>query len=808
MKNLVLVFGCLVAVVAAFAQSGYQRPPEEIAKLVEAPLTPIVNISPDKNWMVLLEQSDYPSIEELSRPELRIAGLRINPDNFGPSRLSYITDIKFKNLKDLKEYAVANLPKELQLTNLSFSPDNKKVAFLQTYADKIELWVIDVATFTAKKLTEKKVNSTLTNPISWLNDSNTIVFLAVATEGKALPVKSRVPEGPVIEENLGKKAPSRTYQDLLKNAYDESLFDYHCTSQLWSVSLDGAAKAIGKPAVYSQQSASPDGTMILTRTIQRPYSYLVPSALFPQSVQVMDLNGNEIKKLTDIPLGDNIPVGFSSTIAGPRQHNWRADAPATVYWVEAQDGGDPRAKADIRDIVYEWKAPFTSQYTMFAKLPLRYAGISWGNEKNAVIYDRWWNDRRARMVLVNPSNPSQQKVIFDGSYEDAYKDPGDFLTTQNAYGKTVMVISADNNAFLRGAGSSPTGDHPFLDKIDLNNGKISRLWKCEDPYYETVINVIDPKKMTFLTSRESPEENPNVCLRTAGSKNITKVTNFPHPYPQLKGVAKQILKYKRADGVDLTANLYLPPGYKKEDGPLPAFLWAYPVEFKSKESASQTKGSQYTFTRISSGSPLFWIVRGYAILDNTSIPIVGEGDKQPNDTYVEQLVGSAKAAIDYAASLGYIDPNRVGVGGHSYGAFMTANLLAHSNLFKAGIARSGAYNRTLTPFGFQQEERTYWEAPEVYYNMSPFSFADKIKTPILLIHGEADNNSGTFPIQTERFYNAIKGHGGTARYVLLPYESHGYRAKESIMHMLWEMDNMLETYVKGSGDLKATLQTK
>ncbi|HZY78929.1 MAG TPA: prolyl oligopeptidase family serine peptidase [Cyclobacteriaceae bacterium] len=808
MKNLILPIVCCLVLTTSFAQNGYQRPPEEIAKLVEAPLTPVVTVSPDKNWMVMLDQSDYPSIEELSRPELRIAGVRINPDNFGPSRLPYTTGLKLKNLKDLKEHTVANLPAELQLTNLVFSPDNKKIAFLQTYPDKIELWMIDIATMSAKKLTEKKINSTLGNPLSWLSNSNAVVFLAVATDGKSLPIKSRVPEGPVIEENLGKKAPSRTYQDLLKNQHDETLFDYYCTSQLWSVSIDGTEKAIGKPAVYNFQSTSPDGTMILTKTVQRPYSYLVPVYLFPQSVQVVDLNGNEIKKLASIPLGDNIPVGFSSAIKGPRQHGWRADAPGTVVWTEAQDGGDPKAKAEIRDIVYQSKAPFNSEPAVLAKLALRYAGIEWGNEKFAVINERWWYDRRARMTVVNPTDPSQTKVIFDGSYEDAYKDPGDFLLTQNAYGKGVIQISADNSAFLKGVGSSPAGDHPFIDKIDMQTGKVTRLWKSEDPYYEQVLSIIDTKKLTFLTSRESTDENPNFYLRTAGSKNVTKVTNFPHPYPQLKGVTKQVLKYKRADGVDLTANLYLPPGYKKEDGPLPAFLWAYPVEFKSKESAGQVKGSQYTFAKIGSGSPLFWIVRGYAILDNTSIPIVGEDDSQPNDTYIEQLTGSAKAAIDYAASLGYIDPNRVGVGGHSYGAFMTANLLAHTNLFKAGIARSGAYNRTLTPFGFQQEERTYWEAPEVYYNMSPFSFADKIKTPILLIHGEADNNSGTFPIQTERFYNAIKGHGGTARYVLLPYESHGYRAKESIMHMLWEMDNMLETYVKGKADMKAKIETK
>ncbi|HMJ70064.1 MAG TPA: prolyl oligopeptidase family serine peptidase [Cyclobacteriaceae bacterium] len=809
MKNLLLIVGCLVAFVATFAQSGYQRPPEDIAKLVEAPLTPLVTVSPDKTWMVMLDQSDYPSIEELSRPELRIAGQRINPDNFGPTRLTYTTGIKLKNLKDLKEYTIANLPSDLQLTNLLFSPDNKKATFLQTYADKIELWMIDIATFSAKKLTEKKINSTLANPVSWLSNSSTVVFLATATEGKALPIKSRVPEGPVIEENLGKKAPSRTYQDLLKNPYDETLFDYYCTSQLWSVSLDGTEKPIGKPAVYYHQSTSPDGTMVLARTIQRPYSYLVPAGLFPHAVQVLDLNGNEIKRLANIPLGDNIPVGFNSAISGPRLHGWRSDVPATVYWTEAQDGGDPKKKADIRDIVYELKAPFTSTPTVVAKLALRYAGVTWGNEKYATVTERWWADRRERTTLINPSDPGvQSKVLFDGSYEDAYKDPGEVITTQNSYGKPVILISSDNSMFLKGAGSSPEGDHPFLDKLDLQTGKITRLWKSENPYYEQVVNVIDTKKVTFLTSRESSDENPNYYVRTAGSKNLTKVTSFPHPYPQLKGVKKEVLKYKRADGVDLTANLYMPPGYKKEDGPLPAFLWAYPVEFKSKESAGQVKGSPYTFTKIGSGSPLFWIVRGYAILDNTSIPIVGEEDSQPNDTYVDQLVGSAKAAIDYASSLGYVDPNRVGVGGHSYGAFMTANLLAHTNLFKAGIARSGAYNRTLTPFGFQQEERTYWDAPEVYYNMSPFSFADKIKTPILLIHGEADNNSGTFPIQTERFYNAIKGHGGTARYVVLPYESHGYRAKESILHMLWEMDNMLETYVKGNPGMKTKIESK
>jgi dipeptidyl aminopeptidase/acylaminoacyl peptidase len=807
MKKIYFLFFSFLALIA-FGQEkrGYQRPPDEIAKLVEAPLTPSISISPDKNLMALLDRSDYPSIEELSRPELRIAGLRINPENFGPSRNNFFIGLKFKNLKDKKDSEVTGLPSPLQISNFSFSPDSKKATFLQTFPDRIELWIVDLTTFSARQLTKRKINDTFANAVSWISGSEQLLFLSVP-EGRVAPEKKRVPSTPVIEENLGKKAPSRTYQDLLKNPYDEDLFDYYCTSQLYSISMNGTEKSIGDPHVYTVQNPSPDGSLLLLKSVHRPYSYLVPVNLFPLNVQVMDMNGKLVKNIADIPLGDNIPVGFNATIKGPRSHSWRPDQPATIYWVEAQDGGDPKAKAEIRDKVFQSPSPFTASPQELISLPLRYSGINWGNEKFALVEESWWADRKTRTYQIDPSNIGKKKIIHDRSYEDVYTDPGDPMTTLNQYGRSVMAI-ADNSIFLSGRGSSPQGDRPFLDKMDLTTGKTTRVWQSDAPYYEFVVSVTDLKKGTFITSRESQDENANYFVRTTGSKNISQLTSFPHPYPQIKDVKKQVLKYKRADGVDLTADLYLPPGYKKENGPLPTFLWAYPAEFKSRDNAGQVKGSPYTFTRIGWGSAIYWVVRGYAILDNASIPIVGEGDKQPNDTYVEQLVSSAKAAIDYGASLGYVDPKRVGVGGHSYGAFMTANLLAHSDLFKAGIARSGAYNRTLTPFGFQGEERTYWEAPEVYNTMSPFAYADKIKTPILLVHGEADNNSGTFPIQTERFYNAIKGHGGTARYVLLPYESHGYRAKESIMHMLWEMDNMLETYVKGNTPMKAKIETK
>lgn len=798
MRKLILCFLVLLSFAAVSQEKlTYQKPPAPIAALLEAPLTPLVTFSPDKSVMLMLERSDFPTIEELSRPELRIAGLRINPDNFGPSRGSYYIGLTVKKLQDAKDATVSNLPSPLLMSNVSFSPDSKRVAFLQNNPDGIELWVVDLASLSASKITGRHVNAVFGSSFDWLPDSQQLLFKAVPTSLKKVPAKSRVPEGPIVEENLGKKAPSRTYQDLLTSPYDESLFEYFGSSELVLAKVGGEEKVVGPTKLYYVIDPSPDGTMMLAKTIHRPFSYLVPYYRFPQQVSVLDMTGKTVKDIIDIPLTENIPNGFNAVQTGPRSHGWRNDTPATLYWAEAQDGGDPKTKADVRDKLYELAAPFNGTASEIISLPLRFSGIDWSSDKLAVVYEYWWADRKYRAYQINPASKAK-KVLMEGSTEDAYNDPGDLMTTLNQYGRRV-ILEDKGSVYLAGNGASPEGDMPFLDKMDLLTGKKTRLWRCAAPYYERVVTLLDTKKGTFVTSRETNTENPNYYIRAAKSGKLTQLTAFPHPYPQLKDVKKEVIKYKRDDGVDLTANLYLPPGYKKEDGPLPTFLWAYPEEFKSKSNAGQVKGSPHTFTRIGWGSAIFWVVRGYAILDDASIPIVGEGDEEPNDTYVKQLVASAKAAIDYGASLGVVDPERVAVGGHSYGAFMTANLLAHCDLFKAGIARSGAYNRTLTPFGFQSEQRTYWEAPKIYFDMSPFSHANKVKTPILLIHGEADNNSGTFPIQSERFYNAIKGHGGTARYVVLPFESHGYRAKESLLHMLWEMDLWLEKYVKNAG---------
>ena len=414
------------------------------------------------------------------------------------------------------------------------------------------------------------------------------------------------------------------------------------------------------------------------------------------------------------------------------------------------------------------------------------------------MHEIWWTSRNQVITLIDPSGTRAPKELVNRSTQDRYSDPGNAIMKRNDYGQYVLDINKNNEIYWTGDGASPQGDRPFIEKMNLDSGNSEKVWQSEAPYYEIPYGMINEKKQLWLTRRESPEENPNFFTRSIKRDKLTQLTAYSHPYPNLKNIQKEIVQYEREDGLMLSAELYLPADYKKEDGPLPTLVWAYPREYKNKDDAAQMNGSPYEFKSLSFYGPIPWVTQGYAVFNSATMPIIGEGNEEPNDSFREQLVASAKAVIDEGVRRGVTDPKRVGVGGHSYGAFMTANLLAHSDLFAAGIARSGAYNRTLTPFGFQREERTYWEDPDLYNYMSPFMHADKVNEPILLLHGEADNNSGTFPIQSKRFYHALKGHGAVARYVTLPHESHGYRARESVLHMLYEQNTWLETYVKNA----------
>ena len=797
-----LFFICLLfSTCFVFAQDeGYRTPPKEMADLLLAKPTPGVSIDSKAEWMLESERNSYPSVEELAQPELRIAGLRINPNNYAPSRQSFINNFILRNIKTGKEYKITGLPVPLLAGSVSWSPDEKKIAFTNTTNKNVDLYTIDVLTQKATRINKLSVNAILGAAYTWLDDKS-ILYKAALQPASAAPPKPLMPKGPTMQENLGKTAPSRTYQDLIKTPYDEQLFAFYATTQLVK-NTGGVETKIGKPSIYISFSLSPDKKYMLVRTTAKPFSYLVPAYGFASNVSVADPAGKVLKSLADLPSSETSPSGFDNVQAAPRGYDWRDDEPATITWCEALDSGMIRKKMTYHDVVYALGAPFTGQPKELFKTEMRFRGITWGNETFAMISEGLSGKQTARISRYNPSSGQVEKLL-DRNTTDAYNSPGFPVTTKNKYGRDVIQVLDNGTKLLMNnpVGSSPKGDLPYLAKFDLNSKQTEIIWRCQEGVYETVNEVLDASKLVLLTRRESQKEVPNYYIKNLVLRIADQpVTDFKNPYPQLEGVSKQKVSYKRADGVDLTGDLYLPKGYDpKKQGPLPVLIWAYPREFNSAADAAQIRGSKDRFTTVSWASPIFWVTQGYAILDNAEMPIVAtDSTKKPNDNFIDQLKMNAEAAINKLSDMGVGDRNRVAVGGHSYGAFMTAHLLAHTKLFKAGLARSGAYNRSLTPFGFQNEDRTYWNAPELYYAMSPFSYADKIKTPLLLIHGDADDNPGTFPIQTERLFNAVKGHGGIVRFVSLPYEAHSYRGKENLLHMLYEQNAWLEKYVKNA----------
>ena len=775
------------------AQELYKVPPKEVVDIVDAPPTPSVAMSPAGDAMALIERESMPSIAYLSEPILRIAGMRITPAYNSRQVLNFSTGLALKDMKTGVVRRVA-LPEGVKFTFPFFSPDGARIALLRYVEGGVELWAVDVKAGTAKALTPPVVNGVL-NALEWAPDSRGL-FVTLVPEGRGpAPAAPRVPVGPEVQVSGGREAKTATYQDLLKSAFDEVLFDYYATSQLARVdALTGEIRKVGTPGLFTSVAVAPGMSYLLVERLKRPYSYALPADGFARTDEVWDMDGRLVKLVADLPTDEGVPI--NGVAVGPRNISWMTHKPATLIWADALDGGDPKKDAPFRDRLMALDAPFTADAREVLKLKERAAGLQFlATPGKALASQSEWKRSWRTTFLVDLDNAAAAPVkIWDLSMRDSYKNPGRPVTTALKTGERVVLQDKDW-IYLAGQGSSPQGDHPFLDRMNLKTLKVERLWQCQDPAYETFVDFAGASRTKFITSYESKTEPPNYYLFDVKTKKRSALTDFKDPAPQLTGLRKERITYKRAlDGLELSGTLYLPPGYK--DGTrLPVVIWAYPLEYDTAATAGQVRGSVNRFTFFRGTSQLFFLTQGYAVLDNAEMPVVGTPETV-NDTFVQQIVSNAEAAIRKLDVMGVGDPKRVGVGGHSYGAFMTANLLAHCDLFAAGIARSGAYNRTLTPFGFQSERRTLWEATDTYIKMSPFMFADKIKTPLLMIHGMADNNSGTFPIQSERLFAALKGFGVTARFVYLPYESHGYAARESVLDVLAEMFEWFDTYVK------------
>jgi dipeptidyl aminopeptidase/acylaminoacyl peptidase len=781
-----------VATVPLAAQDGgYRLPPDPIPQILDAPPLPIVGVSPDRAYLLFSDRTSMPSIAELAEPMLRLAGTRINPATYGPASVPRTAGLRVKHVESGREHPIRT-PADGAIVGSTFSPDGSRISFTHMRDDRLEVWVADVATGEARRVTDARLNG-IGGACQWMPDSERMLCTLVPAGHGTPPAEPRVPSGPVIQESSGRSAPVRTYQDLLGNPHDEALYEHYFTAQLAIVDVtSGATTPVGRPAIFAGASPSPNGEYVLVTRVVRPFSYIVPQNFFPREQEVWNLRGEVVHRVASTPLQEGLRPGWVAT--GPRNVSWRAQQPATLVWVEALDGGDPNQPAEHRDRALSIAAPFSGEPREIARTEQRFAGIQWLEDGRGLITDFERAARNRRTFLFHPDQPQTEwRLVWHLNTEDAYADPGSPVMRRDDGG--FVVAQHGDDIFLAGAGASPEGDRPFLDRLNLRTLRSERVWQSDADAYESFAALVDADGRRIITRHETATQPPNYMLRDTRSNQRTALTDFQDPAPQMRAVTKQLVVYEREDGVPLNGTLYLPADHQPGQR-LPVVIWAYPREYVSADVAGQVRGSDTRFTNVGGSSHLFFLTQGYAVFDGPSMPIIG-GDTA-NNRYVEQLVMSARAAVDKLVEMGVADRDRIGVGGHSYGGFMTANLLAHSRLFRAGIARSGAYNRTLTPFGFQAEQRTFWEAPDVYAAMSPFFHADKIQDPILFIHGDADNNSGTFPIQSERMYAAVIGHGGTARLVMLPHESHGYVARESVMHALAEMIEWFDRYVKNA----------
>ena len=791
--------GLALAALAAADASGqdtYKKPPKAVLDILDAPAAPTVSVSPTGEDLLFVQSDRYPPIADLAEPTLRLAGLRINPRTNGPARAPRVSGLTLLSLaKNTKQ--TVELPKG-KAGAPSWSGDGKHFAIAITTESGIGLWIADAATGKLAQLPNVALNGAIGEPYQWMPDNQSLLVQLIPEKRGTAPVVPLAPAGPIAQESEGKAAPVRTFPDMLQNPHEEALFAYYATSQLAMVAIDGTITRIGKPGIITSSDPSPSGDYVLVSRLSSPFSYLYPFSAFPHDVQVWDRQGNVVATIAEVPLQDKVPIEGVPT--GPRAVRWIPTMPHALLWVEAQDGGNPKQKVPHRDAIFTQSIGGNRGPTPLMKLEHRFAGIDFlaiGNRMLVRDFDRERKWSRTFLASSTALLGDDPRLLFERSSQDRYGDPGTPLTRMLPSGHRVLRSAGDaasDTIWLSGPGASPKGDRPFLDRYDVKSGKSERVFHCTDGVYEDVAAILNAKGTKLLVRHESATEPPNYFLRDSVMRHEKKLTENGDPAPELRKAKKQLVTTKRADGTTISFTLHTPPEHK-EGEKLPAVFYAYPVEFASADTAGQVSGSPHRFTAVTGFSHLFFLTQGYAVVE-VSMPIVGPPGSA-NDTFIEQLVSNAKAAIDKCDELGVVDRDRVGVMGHSYGAFMTANLLAHSDLFRAGIGRSGAYNRTLTPFGFQNERRTFWEAPQVYGKMSPFHHADKINEPLLLIHGAADNNPGTFPVQSERLYQAICGNGGTCRLVMLPHESHGYEARESVQHVLYEQFAWFDKHVKG-----------
>lgn len=795
-----VLFGA-VAIVSGRAetqsqQSTYLDPPDAIKAILDAERTPDVLVSPTRAHLAILHHTALPSITELTAPSAWVAGIRVDVALHANVGLPRITSIELRNIGGTLEREIHFNHGETA-TVASWSPKGSHLAIVVRGDSSLTLWMYDVRSGAMRRLAAAPLSELGGAPCQWVTESSLVCRLVVMgpSPGAGRAERSL---GPVVQESDGRALPNATFQGLLASDEDDARFAWFYNVQLGLVTTSGRLRRLGSPDLFASAMPSPDGGYLFVQRRHRPFSHRVPVGGFPTSNEIWTVQGQLVRVLEDVPARERGSPSPDAVPTGMRSIAWRSDEAATLVWVEAVVGAD--SMASVRDRVRMLRAPFQALPTRLVDLEWRLQSITWCRADLAIVEEAWRASRRVRTWSINPSVlTAPPDLLFDRSSEDRYGDPGFFVTAPGLYGRSILLTTPDGrSAYLEGAGASPTGDRPFVNRIDLLTKAIQPTFRSDTGRFEVPVAILGPTADSILMRSESPAEPPNFVVQVTRTGVTRPITHFGDPAPGLSSATERLIKYSRDDGVQLSGMMYLPAGYDSTKGPIPFLIWAYPDEYRSNSAASQVNAAPHAYIRPSADSPLLLLTQGYGVLLDASMPIVGAHGAQPNDTFVKQLEANARAAVEALVSRGVADRGRIAIGGHSYGAFMAANLLAHTKLFRAGVAQSGAYNRTLTPFGFQSESRTFWNARDVYLAMSPFISADSIRAPLLLIHGLADDNSGTFPLQSERLYDALVGQGKIARLVELPGEGHFYRSREGIGQVQAEVVRWLDRFLKNS----------
>ena len=726
----------------------------DIEHLLEAePLPPAV-VDPMGRYAVLVHERQLLPMGRLAEPAIELAGHTINPlTGAAHAPLDYY-GLTLIDLASREEIPLV-LPRDAVFGYPKWAPDGSRFAFTLTRSRGTELWVGEPGEARARLLASA-IDGGRGSPCTWTADSRRLLCRFVAFRDNR-----RVFDA--IADRLAAQAmPGEP--TILSEGQTKRLLE----TQLELIdSVSGQRYSIGAPAAFESVVPAPGQAFLLVTRIAPPYPQVTGVSEVERVVEIWDRFGRLVKRLP----------------GRARAVEWRASQPATLTWVERRNDADH---------IMVLAPPYGAAPLERFEVPNSFSGLRWiGGSGAALVSDYDPSRGRTELWYIDFDDPEAAPRLVTGYSSDSDRLP---LTTTDSRG-AVTLATYDNGIYLRGNELDGPRRRSFLEHVSLTTGVRRRVWQSSGEGYEALVQILSPDAQLLLTRRETSMAPPNYFVSASTREQHWRLTHFEHPAPPLTAAQYVRLEYRRDDGVDLAASLYLPPGYQGGSR-LPLVVWAYPRQIGAGDAAKITS-AEGTFMTFARAFRLFFLLRGYAVLDDVSMPIIG-AESKANDTFVEQIVANAAAAIDAAESTGLVDATRVGVVGHSYGAFMVANLLAHSRLFAAGIAMSGAYNRTLTPFGFQTERRTLWQATETYLAMSPLLYSDRIEAPLLLVHGLKDDNAGTSPQQSLQFYQAIRGNGGDVELLLLPSEGHSYRGRESVLRTAAQMLAWFDAHLKES----------